>query len=81
MFENCLLRFDLIRTKTRRRRCWPGAVLVRATPELIPFSSARFELIHHAYHVRRRIAVHSDAWSGRFETHLRLQEPDPVLYS
>jgi hypothetical protein len=38
-------------------------------------------LIHHAYHVRRRIAVSSGARSGRFETHLRLQDPDLVLYS
>jgi hypothetical protein len=76
------LRLDLIGTQTRRRRHRPGAVLVRATSRLIPFSGYRFELFHHAYHVLRRTAVGQRCeWSGRIETHPRLQEPDLVPYS
>src|ERR1019366_4125972 len=48
MFENGLLCFELIRTKTRRRRHRPGTVLVRTAPRLITSSCRRFELFHHA---------------------------------
>ena len=44
-----MLRLELIRTQTRRRRRLPGTVLDRATPRLIHFSRRRFELFHHAY--------------------------------